>query len=249
MGNCVCIKKSSGLYTQCKKLKYEGDYCKLCSESVSRNGGVGLYGSVSDRMSSGILDYSVGGKKAVSYMSVMRKLKISREEACSSADRRGWVIPECHFEEVVSKRGRPRKEGVLCGVEECIEKKKRGRPRKEKEVVSKKVGEDLIASLMSDQIMSEGVELEVDLEVGLEVDLGVELEVGLEVGLEGDGARFGDIINDDDDDEELKVIQVYIGGKEYLKSEENMLYDRESHDAIGMWNEVGDCIDALEEEE
>jgi hypothetical protein len=34
----------------------------------------------------------------------------------------------------------------------------------------------------------------------------------------------------------------------YLKSEDNMLYDFESHDAVGVWNEKSNSIDDLEEE-
>ena len=35
----------------------------------------------------------------------------------------------------------------------------------------------------------------------------------------------------------------------YLKSEVNVLYDIESHDAIGLWNEKENKIDELEDEE
>lgn len=239
-GDCVCLKLNSGLHTQCRKRKDGlGEYCKSCSVSVSRNGGVAIYGTVSDRLNSGIEEYKDSrGKKAVSYMSIMRKLNISRLDAEREAGKLGWVIPECHFEE--SKRGRPRKEVSLDEKSsECCDKKKRGRPRKEKEVVSNRVGEDLIASLLTEQVnKNEGVVIIKDVEEDMEEDM----EKGLEKGLEED-------VEEDVEEEETKVIKMEICGKMYLKSEDNMVYDCESHDAVGMWNEGGDCIDELEGEE
>ena len=85
-GNCVCLKLNSGLHTQCRKRKDGlGEYCKSCSVSVSRDGGVSIYGTVRDRLNSGIEEYKDSrGKKAVSYMSIMRKLNISRLDAEST---------------------------------------------------------------------------------------------------------------------------------------------------------------------
>ena len=234
--NCVCLKLNSGLHTQCRKRKDGlGEYCKSCSVSVSRNGGVSIYGTVRDRLNSGIEEYKDGrGKKAVSYMSIMRKLNISRLDAEREAGKLGWVIPECHFEE--SKRGRPRKEVSLDEKSsECCDKKKRGRPRKEKEVVSNRVGEDLIASLLTEQVnKNEGVVIIKDVEENVKEDVEEDVE---------------EDVAEDVEEEETKVIKMEICGKMYLKSEDNMVYDCESHDAVGMWNEGGDCIDELEEEE
>ncbi len=210
-GNCACLKLNSGLHTQCVKRAEVGEYCKSCKLSVDRNGGSSVYGTVSDRLKCGVLDYvDPKGRLTLPYANVMKKLNISRSVAEAEAGRVGWSIPECHFEERVGKRGRPKKE-----VEESdkVEKKKRGRPRKEKEVVSNDVGEELIASLMRDQM--EGV-----------------LEEGVV-----------------EEEEETKVVKFDIDGKMYLKSEDNMLFDMESHDAIGLWNEENKCIDVVEEEE
>ena len=223
-GNCVCLKLNSGLHTQCRKRRDGiGEYCKSCSVSVRKNGGVVVYGTVSDRLSCGIEEYKDNrGKKAVSYMSIMRKLNISRLDAEREAGKLGWVIPECHFEEI--KRGRPKKAvKVDEKVEECSEeKKKRGRPRKEKEVVSNRVGEDLIASLLTEQVNTKE-------EVVIIKDVEEEEE--------------------EEEEEETKVIKVELCGKMYLRTEGNMLYDCDSHDAVGMWNEEKNSIDELEEEE
>ena len=53
----------------------------------------------------------------------------------------------------------------------------------------------------------------------------------------------------EDDDDETQVVKFQIDGKEYLKSQDNVLYDIESHDAIGCWNETMQKIDEIPEEE
>ena len=214
-GNCECLKQNSGLYTQCMKSKEIGsDVCKLCKVSIERNGGSSVYGTVKDRLSCGLLDYKdPRGKKCVRYLTVMKRENIIREDAEMAAKEMGWEIDEVQFESLVGKRGRPRKEHVE--EEKEVEKKKRGRPRKSKEVVSSNVGEDLIASLMS-ECVEEVQEVEVDVEV--------------------------------EEEEETSVEKFEYDGKMYLRSGENMLFDIDSHEAVGMWNESDNKIDELEEE-
>jgi hypothetical protein len=213
-GNCECLKQNSGLYTQCMKSKEIGsDVCKLCKVSIERNGGSSVYGRVSDRLSCGLLDYKdPRGKKCVRYLTVMKRENISREEAELAAGELGWEIDEVQFESSVGKRGRPRKE---CVEEEEIvgEKKKRGRPRKSKEVVSSNVGEDLIASLMSECVEEDSV------------------------------------VEEEEEDEETSVEKFEYDGRVYLRSGVNMLFDINSHEAVGVWNEADGKIDELNEEE
>jgi hypothetical protein len=54
---------------------------------------------------------------------------------------------------------------------------------------------------------------------------------------------------DEDDEEETCVIKFTIGGKIYLKSDDNVLYDLNTHDAVGVWNEQSNEIDELPEED
>jgi hypothetical protein len=53
----------------------------------------------------------------------------------------------------------------------------------------------------------------------------------------------------DEDEEETCVIKFTIGGKIYLKSDDNVLYDLNTHDAVGVWNEKSNEIDELPEED
>ena len=102
-----------------------------------------------------------------------------------------------------------------------VEKKKRGRPRKEKEVVSNTAGEELIASL-----------LEHSVEPCLSSALAVEIESCAE-----------------ESDVETSVVKFELCGKEYLRSIENILYDIESHDQVGFWNESTNRIEEIPDEE
>ena len=151
---------------------------------------------------------------------------INREEAEKDAGLLGWSIPECQFEEKLGKRGRPKKDSSADDTSsESSEKKKRGRPKKEKEVVSNTIGEDLIASLITSQI-SENIEGIVEESECNEV-----------------------VCDDEEEEEETKVVKFELNGKNYLKSEDNIVFDFESHDAVGLWNDETNEINELPDEE
>jgi len=210
---CIGIKYNGGLYTQCGG-KSEGELCVRCSELRKRNGC--LYGSVKERMECGVMEYKDGnGRSPVHYSKVMKKNGWSREDVEKEGLRLGVKVLECHFEEKVVKRGRPRKEKVE------VEKKSRGRPRKEKEVVSNEVGERVIASLLCGSSSS---------------DEGCLKSIVKETNIE------------DEEEEEIKVVKFELMGKIYLRSEENILFDIESHEGIGVWNELEERIEELDDE-
>jgi hypothetical protein len=54
---------------------------------------------------------------------------------------------------------------------------------------------------------------------------------------------------DDDEDEETVVVKFDINGITYLKSQDNVIYDMNTHDALGVWNEETSEIDVLPEED
>jgi len=233
---CRGLKLNNGLHTQCNRMRGESDYCVSCVKLMEKNGGSLPYGSVDDRLKCDILDYvDPKGKATIPFANVMKKLNISKEEAIKEAEKLGWTIPECHFEEKKGKRGRPKKDtSAEDTASECSDegKKKRGRPKKNKEVVSNNAGEDLIASLLEQENgESENKEEElVEPNVGLDEELVEELV-------------------EEEEEEETKVIKFEIEGKIYLKSEDNVLYDMESHDAVGVWNEEKKKIEELSDDE
>ena len=133
---CRGLKLNNGLHTQCNRSRGEKDYCMSCVKLMEKNGGSLPYGSVDDRLKCDILDYiDPKGKATIPFANVMKKLNISKEEALKEAEKLGWTIPECHFEEKKGKRGRPSKAKDTSAEDtasECSEgeKKKRGRPKK-----------------------------------------------------------------------------------------------------------------------
>ena len=133
-GCCKGLRLNNGLHTQCNRSRSSNDYCGSCVKLMEKNGGSLPYGSVDDRLKCGILDYvDPKGKGTVPFANVMKKLNISKEEALKEAEKLGWTIPECHFEEKKGKRGRPKKDTSADDTaSECSEgeKKKRGRPKK-----------------------------------------------------------------------------------------------------------------------
>ena len=51
------------------------------------------------------------------------------------------------------------------------------------------------------------------------------------------------------EEEEIEVVKLELNGKTYLRSKDNILYDIDSHDGIGKWNEKDNKIYELVEEE
>ena len=53
----------------------------------------------------------------------------------------------------------------------------------------------------------------------------------------------------EDEDAEVEVVKFEFEGTQYLKAADGILYDPESQDAVGVWNEETQTIDELEDEE
>ena len=164
---CCGIRLNHGLHSQCTMERINGkDYCKTCQKQADRNAsGKPTYGCVIDRIAADLMEYKdpKTGKQTLPYANVMTKLNITREAAEAEATKFGLTIPDEHFVERSSKRGRPKKDASASDSESSQTSskvaKKRGRPKKEKKVVSASVGEDLIATLVS-QVNSVGTALE-----------------------------------------------------------------------------------------
>ena len=252
---CKNIKKNGGLYTQC-----EGDvgdvenveYCKACEKSISKNGGVCEYGNVSERLSCGIMEYvDRKGGKVKSYSEYMKKNKLERSDVEKYGQMCGVVIPACHFENDVSekkKRGRPKSEQEMTTLGRVdVEKKKRGRPKKEKQVVANGAGEELIASLCLPSLPTACLPT-------AELRYQDTSESSSEApkpsaDSEAPPKPSADTADMADDEEETIVIKFDILGVTYLKSQDNVLYDINTHDAVGVWNEEKSEIDELPDEE
>lgn len=215
---------SGGWHKQC-----EGDgveYCDRC-ESRVRLEGSNKMGRVEDRLSKGLYEYKDGyGRRSVRYVKYLLKEGISREEVEEYARLKGCVVPLEHFEEVRVSRGRPRKES-----------------KESKESKEWKESKELIGSVELEVLKKKRGRPRKEKEVCSNVR-GEELIASLleEAGLEkkGDGV---------DGEEETRVIRFKINWKEYLKSEDNVLYDNKSHEVVGIWNVNSGSIEDIPNEE
>ena len=230
-GKCSALKLNSGLHTQCMK-NVDDKYCKGCVNIIEKNGGIAPYGTVEDRLKCGILEYvDPKGRQTIPYANVMKKLNITQEEALHEAEKLGWVIPPCHFEMKVSRRGRPKKDTSAEDTEseDGTETKKRGRPKKEKEIVSTSPGEDLIATLIEESKEKSNTKISSSI---------VE-----------DTMSPSEIVDESDSEEGEPVVKFEINGTTYLKSGDNVLFDLNSHDCVGIWNEETKNIDEIPDDE
>ena len=194
---CKGIRVNHGLYTQCKN--EAEDLCKSCSK--------GTICRVEDREK---FKDEIHGKKIEKYGDVMKKLKISKEQAyewarqeeielkeedlMESEKKRGRKKKEVDETEEKKKRGRPKKEIESSIEDEQVEKKKRGRPKKEKTVIESSIGDEVLKNLVSS-----ATEEEVE-------------------------------------EEGTLVEKFEFEGKTYLKDSENIVYDMESQDEIGIYD-------------
>ena len=145
---CQALRQNNGLYTQCQGSKKTGLYCKSCSQLAGKSeDGIPEYGTISQRLAADTFGYvDPKGRKPTAYTKVMRKYKISQEEALEEASKFGITINQDHFiapEE--PKRGR-----TPSKPKEVKESKGKGRPKKTtKVVISDDDDDDLFASLVA----------------------------------------------------------------------------------------------------
>ena len=201
-------------------------YCKTCSRQGEKKGtGKPTYGTIQERAKAGKDYRDPKGKAAVRYANVMEKLGITKEEAIEAAREQGLVIPEEELELKVVKRGRPKKSVAVSDTDSeasVATQKKRGRPRKDKTIVSElATGDDLIAGLIK-----EAKKEEVEKPIENVVKKNIEPEIKAE-----------SLVSDDEEEVELEVERFTdpTTGKEYYKTDDNVLYSMES-EPVGRWN-------------
>jgi hypothetical protein len=155
---CYALRQNSGLYTQCQAVRKNGDFCKQCQVLAAKTDGVPEYGTIQMRQAVGIFEYvDPKGRKPVAYTKVMKKYKITQEQALEEAGKFNVQINAEHFvvAEVDSKRGRPKAEKVPKEA-----KGSKGRPKKAKKVLQiEGDDDDLFASLVADANNNSGEEV------------------------------------------------------------------------------------------
>ena len=218
---CQGIKINYGLYTQCENNIFEKKLCKTCHKQSEKNSdGKPNYGTIVERLDKNYKDKN--GKEPTKYSKIMEKMNITREMAEKEAEKQGVTIPEEEFEIKKTGRGRPKKSTSTTDTsdeESIYEPKKRGRPPKEKKVIENgNVGDDLIKNLIEEANKSEPKKEETP-------------EQKKEATPQPD--------NDDesDDEEETVVVPFTFKGVKYLKASDNTVYDINTHEEVGVWDE------------
>ena len=112
---CSGLELNHGLYTQCLKKKKVNDLCEGCNKQALKNPhGNPDYGRIEERQKAGLMEFrDPKGKSPVSYLKIMKKLGLSKEEVLEEANKKNKRIDEIHFleeeEDKNNKKGRPKK--------------------------------------------------------------------------------------------------------------------------------------------
>ena len=176
-----------------------------------------------------------GGKGVVPYGNVLEKKGITREKAMVYAKEKGVEIPEEMFAVVKKKRGRPKKVSVeVTDTDEDEPKKKRGRPKKKSTEIDNPV--DLIANLVAQ------AEKSPEKSGGLAAEAQAVLAEKSEVLPEKSEVlpeKDEELVEEEVDDSPTDTVTEFThNGKTYLRSTSTgMLYDSETQDPVGQWNE------------
>lgn len=149
-GLCFGIKFNHGLHTQCQ-VECEDEFCKKCQLQADKNAsGKPNYGDIRDRVKEGVslLEFrDAKGKQTVPYANVVKKMGLDKEMCLREAAKFGVEIPDCHWEERVARRGRPKKSVDVSDTESESSK-----PKKAKKSAKK---DDLLGALKAATAASE----------------------------------------------------------------------------------------------
>jgi hypothetical protein len=226
---CQGIKINYGLFTQCENNIFQKNLCKTCHKQSEKNSdGKPNYGTIDERLDKNYKDKN--GKQPIKYSKFMEKMNITREMAEKEAEKQGVTIPEEEFEIKKTSRGRPKKSTSTTDTsdeESIAEPKKRGRPPKEKKVIENgNVGDDLIKNLIEEANKSEPKKVAIP-----EPKKEATPEPKKEATPESDND------DDSDDEEETVVVPFTFKGVKYLKAADNTIYDINTHEEVGVWDE------------
>jgi len=234
---CQGIKKNYGLYTQCENNIFQKKLCKTCHKQSEKNSdGKPNNGTIDERLDKNYKDKN--GKEPIKYSKYMKKMNITREMAEKEAEEQGVTIPEEEFEIKKTCRGRPKKSTSTTDTsdeESIAEPKKRGRPPKEKKVIENgNVGDDLIKNLIE-----EANKIEPEKEPSPPPKALTPPPKALTPPPKATKPDPEPENNEDDsdDEEETVVVPFTFKGVKYLKAADNTIYDINTHDEVGVWDE------------
>jgi len=274
-GCCSGLKQNHGLLTQCQT-KCDSEYCKGCQKQCDKNAsGKPDCGSISDRMAAYMNANEFRdpkGRAPIAYAKVLQKLKLTREQVEGEAAKFNIVLEDSDFAAPESKRGRPKKAVSDTDSETSGEPKKRGRPKKTEKPVDVSSTEDLFASLISEvkaasprpaphwqePTLSKKEEKEAEKKAAkdkkeAEKKAVKEEKAASKKSSKKDTKKEEPVavpvpVPEEEEKEEvvLSVKKFVFQGKTYLRTTDNVLYDAETQDEVGVFNEAQQKIEACE---
>lgn len=237
---CSGVRQNHGLLTQCPKSKSDSkEYCSGCQKQADKNAsGKPNSGSISDRLAafeSGKEYRDPKGKAPVAYVKVMQKLKLSKEEVEEEAGKQKIELPSDLFNAAIAKRGRPKKNSAVTSDtdSEKSEPKRRGRPKKTGKPVEVSTTEDLFASLISEAKANSPRPSKAEAKEKVEPKEAEKKKATKEAEVEA----------------EVKVKKFEFKGTVYYRTSDNVLYDPNTQDCVGVFNEERQEIDECEEDD
>ena len=241
--NCNAIRLNYGLYTQCNnsfKFNINGkQLCQTCFNQTKKNqNGLPTYGYIHDRIEQGVNFKDPKGKIPLLYGNVIQKLNITREEVEREENKLDIKIPEWHFEVKKASRGRPKKQtstNDTSSEDGDSVKRSRGRPLKDKKEVKSVVNSYNIPE-NKNQDFKETITEELTKEQDkskYSSPSNPEFKKQL-----SDDESDQDESSDDELSVELSVVEFRFKDKKYLKSMDNILYDIETHEEVGEWDDI-----------
>ena len=269
---CSGLKENQFLMTQCQNArKGDAKLCKTCDNQASKNSnGLPKFGTIEMRMACGIFEYvAPNGKSPAAYSKVMKKLNLSMEQVQEEAAKRGMVLDEGHFAEVVESKPKAKAKAEKVETEKV---KGKGRPKKAEKVVELvEPTDDLFASLMASsqktekstteksttekstteeqKLISVLTSTEPKKKTTKKKVVVEEVKVVVEPVAEVIVEPVAEVVEEEEDEDVDDVVRIEYKGVKYLKSENTGVIYNMDEDVVGKWNEKTKSIDFEEQEE
>jgi len=214
------------------------------------------------------------GRAPMAYAKVLQKLKLTREQVEGEAAKFNIVLEDSDFAAPESKRGRPKKAVSDTDSETSSEPKKRGRPKKTEKPVEVSSTEDLFASLISEvkaasprpepkeevksAPLSKKEQKEAEKKAAKEKkeaekqaakDKKAQEKAASKTSKKETKKEEPVAVPDKSEAEEEVVLSVKkfeFKGKMYLRTADNVLYDADTQDEVGVFNEAEQKIEECE---
>ena len=233
-GLCQGIRPNHGMLSQCTQPQKAEGFCGTCFKQFQSNGKPKC-GTVADRLKADKdgIDYKnpETGKTSVKMVLIMKKLKMTKDEVIAEAKKFGIEIPDSEFELVKKTKGRPPTVKPST---------------KDEDLLDKMIAQAI--SAVSSSSESESDDTENTKTKNKEVTLEPEPEPEPEPETKNTDNVY-DVETEDEEEEDVVQVKSFSHNEmEYLiDPANNILYDKKTHDTVGIWDPITETISPYEE--